>query len=131
MPISSREKTRGIVWSSETTYFEDYDKAFQSSVFWRATLLKNTFNSDISDPRKLERKAKEKVPITNIFRQTKRTSFLFSVSYNMRTSNRNSFNSNDFISTCFCCRVRGLGKQDHVRFNCTIHKWQYGWEYVS
>jgi hypothetical protein len=99
LPISSREKTRGIVWSSETTYFEDYDKAFQSSVFWRATMLKNTFNSDISDPRKLERKAKEKVPITNtnISRQTKRMSFLFSVSYNMRTfgSNSNSFK-------CYC-----------------------------
>jgi coenzyme F420-dependent glucose-6-phosphate dehydrogenase len=44
------------------SFSEDYDKAFQSSAFWRATLLKNAFNTDISDPRKLERKAKEKVP---------------------------------------------------------------------
>ena len=44
------------------SFSEDYDKAFQSSVFWRATMLKNAFNTDISDPRKLERKAKEKVP---------------------------------------------------------------------
>jgi coenzyme F420-dependent glucose-6-phosphate dehydrogenase len=44
------------------SFSEDYDKAIQSSVFWRATMLKNAFNTDISDPRKLERKAKEKVP---------------------------------------------------------------------
>jgi len=44
------------------SFSEDYDKAFQSSAFWRATLVKNAFNTDLSDPRKLERKAKEKVP---------------------------------------------------------------------
>jgi coenzyme F420-dependent glucose-6-phosphate dehydrogenase len=43
------------------SYSEDYDKAFESSKFWRATLIKNVFNSAISDPRKLEEKSKTQV----------------------------------------------------------------------
>ena len=43
------------------SYSEDYDKAFESTMFWRATLIKNVFNSAISDPRKLEEKAKRQV----------------------------------------------------------------------
>jgi coenzyme F420-dependent glucose-6-phosphate dehydrogenase len=43
------------------SYSEDYDKAFESTMFWRATLIKNVFNSAISDPRKLEAKAKREV----------------------------------------------------------------------
>ena len=27
------------------SFSEDYDKAFQSSVYWRATMLKNAFNT--------------------------------------------------------------------------------------
>ena len=53
-------------------------------------MLKNAFNSDISDPRKLERKAKEKVPITNIFRQTKRTSFLLPTFSGIQRERRSS-----------------------------------------
>lgn len=45
----------------KVSYSEDYDKALFSANFWRATLIKNVFNSDISDPRKLAKKAKEKV----------------------------------------------------------------------
>jgi coenzyme F420-dependent glucose-6-phosphate dehydrogenase len=43
------------------SYAEDYDRAFESSNFWRATLIKNVFNSKITDPRKLEAKAKKEV----------------------------------------------------------------------
>ncbi|MDQ5868309.1 MAG: hypothetical protein M3530_01125, partial [Thermoproteota archaeon] len=40
---------------------KDYDEAFKSSGFWRATSLKNAFDLDISDPRELEEKAKREV----------------------------------------------------------------------
>jgi coenzyme F420-dependent glucose-6-phosphate dehydrogenase len=44
------------------SFSEDYDKAFKSATFWRATLIKNVFDSDISDPRNLQRKAEKEVP---------------------------------------------------------------------
>lgn len=43
------------------SYSQDYEKAFESSMFWRATLIKNVFNSALSDPRKLEAKSKAQV----------------------------------------------------------------------
>jgi coenzyme F420-dependent glucose-6-phosphate dehydrogenase len=43
------------------SFSEDYDKAFESTKFWRATLIKDVFNSSISDPRKFEQKAKKEV----------------------------------------------------------------------
>jgi coenzyme F420-dependent glucose-6-phosphate dehydrogenase len=43
------------------SYSEDYDKALKSTEFWRSSLLENAFNLDISDPRKLEQKAKDEV----------------------------------------------------------------------
>ncbi len=43
------------------SYSEDYDKAFKSSEFWRAALLKDVFNTGINDPRKLQQKAKQEV----------------------------------------------------------------------
>ena len=43
------------------SYSKDYDRAFESTMFWRGTLIKNVFNSAISDPRKLEAKAKREV----------------------------------------------------------------------
>jgi coenzyme F420-dependent glucose-6-phosphate dehydrogenase len=46
----------------KVSFSEDYDKAFKSSTFWRATLIKNVFDSDISDPRKLQRKAEKEIP---------------------------------------------------------------------
>ncbi len=46
----------------KVSFAEDYDRAFESTKFWRATLVKNVFNSDIGDPRKLEEKAKREVP---------------------------------------------------------------------
>jgi coenzyme F420-dependent glucose-6-phosphate dehydrogenase len=39
----------------------DYEEAFKSATFWRATLIKNVFDSDISDPRKMQRKAEKEV----------------------------------------------------------------------
>ena len=44
------------------SYSEDYDKALNSTIFWKATLIKNIFNSTINNPRKLEEKAKRQVP---------------------------------------------------------------------
>lgn len=43
------------------SYHKDYDEAFKSSGFWRATSLKNAFDLDVSDPRELEEKAKKEV----------------------------------------------------------------------
>ena len=44
------------------SFSRDYEEAFKSATFWRATLIKNVFDSDISDPRKLQRKAEKEVP---------------------------------------------------------------------
>jgi len=44
------------------SYNKDYDEAFESSKFWRASSLKDAFDLDINDPRKLEEKAKKEVP---------------------------------------------------------------------
>jgi coenzyme F420-dependent glucose-6-phosphate dehydrogenase len=46
----------------KVSFHEDYDKAFESATFWRATLIEDVFNSDISDPRKLQEKAEKEVP---------------------------------------------------------------------
>ncbi|HZA48583.1 MAG TPA: TIGR03557 family F420-dependent LLM class oxidoreductase [Nitrososphaera sp.] len=46
----------------KVSYSEDYDRAFESTNFWRATLIENIFSSKIADPRKLEAKAKQEVP---------------------------------------------------------------------
>ncbi|MBA3750753.1 MAG: LLM class flavin-dependent oxidoreductase, partial [Nitrosopumilus sp.] len=43
------------------SYAEDYDKAFASAEFWRATLLENSFDLNINDPRELQKKAKQEV----------------------------------------------------------------------
>jgi coenzyme F420-dependent glucose-6-phosphate dehydrogenase len=43
------------------SYSEDYDKALKSTEFWRASLIEDVFNLDISDPRELEQKAKDEV----------------------------------------------------------------------
>lgn len=42
-------------------YAEDYDKAFRSAGFWRASLIENAFGLSISDPRVLQQKALEKI----------------------------------------------------------------------
>ena len=43
------------------SYSEDYDKALESSEFWRAGEIKDVFNTEINDPRKLQQKAKQEV----------------------------------------------------------------------
>jgi coenzyme F420-dependent glucose-6-phosphate dehydrogenase len=43
------------------SYSEDYDKAFKSTEFWRASLIEDVFDLNISNPRQLEQKAKEEV----------------------------------------------------------------------
>src|SRR5919202_3616919 len=43
------------------SYSEDYDKALKSTEFWRASLLEDVFNLDISDPRELQQKSKDEV----------------------------------------------------------------------
>ncbi|MCY1155699.1 MAG: putative F420-dependent glucose-6-phosphate dehydrogenase, partial [Nitrososphaera sp.] len=45
----------------KVSFSEGYDEALKSASFWRATLIKNVFDSDISDPRKLQRKAEKEV----------------------------------------------------------------------
>ena len=45
----------------KVSYSEDYDKAFKSTEFWRASLIEDVFDLNISDPRQLERKAKAEV----------------------------------------------------------------------
>jgi coenzyme F420-dependent glucose-6-phosphate dehydrogenase len=46
----------------KVSFSEDYEEAFKAATFWRATLIKNVFDSDLSDPRKLQRKAEKDVP---------------------------------------------------------------------
>jgi coenzyme F420-dependent glucose-6-phosphate dehydrogenase len=46
----------------KVSFSEGYDEALKSASFWRATLIKNVFDFDISDPRKLQRKAEKEVP---------------------------------------------------------------------
>lgn len=43
------------------SYSEDYEKAFKASEFWRTTQIEDAFDTDISDPRILEEKAKQEV----------------------------------------------------------------------
>ena len=43
------------------SFSKDYDEAFKSATFWRGTLITNVFSSGISDPKKLEEKAKRQV----------------------------------------------------------------------
>ena len=44
------------------SYSNNYEQALNSSKFWRHYLLKDAFNTNISNPRKLEQKAKQQVP---------------------------------------------------------------------
>jgi len=46
----------------KVSFSEDYDSAFESTKFWRATLIDGVFNSTISDPRELQQKALKEVP---------------------------------------------------------------------
>jgi coenzyme F420-dependent glucose-6-phosphate dehydrogenase len=43
------------------SFSKDYDRALKSAMFWRGTVIKNVFNSDIADPREVEEKAKLQV----------------------------------------------------------------------
>jgi coenzyme F420-dependent glucose-6-phosphate dehydrogenase len=43
------------------SYSEDYGKAVSSCEFWRSSLIENVFDLDISDPIKLQEKAKQEV----------------------------------------------------------------------
>lgn len=43
------------------SYSNDYDKAFQSTTFWRSTLIENIFNLSIENPQKLQEKAIKEV----------------------------------------------------------------------
>jgi len=45
----------------QVSFYDDYDKAFESAKFWRAIAIDNAFNLDINDPREIEQKAKEEV----------------------------------------------------------------------
>ena len=45
----------------KVSFSDDYNKAFKSIKFWRATALEDAFNLDISDQIKVEEKAKQEV----------------------------------------------------------------------
>lgn len=45
----------------KVSYSEDYDKAFKASEFWRTTQIDDAFDTNISDPRILEKKAQQEV----------------------------------------------------------------------
>ncbi|MFL6342105.1 MAG: hypothetical protein ACJ72U_11250, partial [Nitrososphaeraceae archaeon] len=51
--INSKQK----IAEYKVSFSNNYEQAFNSSKFWRATLLKDAFNTSISDPRNLEQKA--------------------------------------------------------------------------
>jgi coenzyme F420-dependent glucose-6-phosphate dehydrogenase len=52
------------------SYSEDYDKAFKSTEFWRASLIENVFDLNISDPRQLEQKAKNEISDEKVKKST-------------------------------------------------------------
>jgi coenzyme F420-dependent glucose-6-phosphate dehydrogenase len=52
------------------SYSEDYDQAFKSTEFWRASLIDNVFDLNISDPRQLEQKAKDEVSDDEVKKST-------------------------------------------------------------
>jgi coenzyme F420-dependent glucose-6-phosphate dehydrogenase len=58
----SNNNSKQKIAEYKVSYSENYEQAFKSSNFWRATLLKDAFNTSISDPRKLQQKAKQQVP---------------------------------------------------------------------
>ena len=43
------------------SYSQDYDEAVRSCEFWRSSLIENAFDLNISDPIKLQEKAKQEV----------------------------------------------------------------------
>jgi coenzyme F420-dependent glucose-6-phosphate dehydrogenase len=45
----------------KVSYSQDYEKAFKACEFWRTTQIEDAFDTDISDPRVLEEKAKQEV----------------------------------------------------------------------
>lgn len=47
--------------NTKISYSEDYAEAVSSCEFWRSSLIENVFDLDISDPIKLQEKAKQKV----------------------------------------------------------------------
>ena len=59
---SNNIKSKQKIAEYKVSYSKNYEQAFNSSKFWRATLLKNVFNTSIHDPRRLEQKAKQQVP---------------------------------------------------------------------
>ena len=48
------------------SYSEEYDEAVRSCEFWRSSLIENVFDLDISDPVKLQEKAKQEVTDDNL-----------------------------------------------------------------
>ena len=59
---SNNKNSKQKIAEYKVSYSKNYEEAFNSSKFWRATLLKNAFNTSIHDPRKLEQIAKQQVP---------------------------------------------------------------------
>ena len=48
------------------SYSEEYDEAVRSCEFWRSSLIENVFDLNISDPVKLQEKAKQEVTDDNL-----------------------------------------------------------------
>ena len=96
------------------SYAEDYDKAFKATEFWRASLIEDIFDLDISDPRKLEQKAKEEVPdekvkestliVTSIEDLIKPIEEYFKVGYTRVYVHSTSPNEIEFIQA-FCDKI--------------------------
>ena len=96
------------------SYSEDYDKALKATEFWRASLIEDVFDLDISDPRKLEQKAKEEVPdekvkestliVTSIEDLIKPIEEYFKVGYTRVYIHSTSPNEIEFIQV-FCNEV--------------------------
>jgi coenzyme F420-dependent glucose-6-phosphate dehydrogenase len=65
-----RIRTLEKIAKPKISYSEDYDKAFKATEFWRASLIEDVFDLNISDPRKLEQKAKDEVSDEKIKQST-------------------------------------------------------------
>jgi coenzyme F420-dependent glucose-6-phosphate dehydrogenase len=108
---------------SKISYSEDYDKAFKSTEFWRASLINDVFDLNISDPRQLERKAKDEVSddkikestmiVTSIEDCIKPTEEYFKAGFTRVYMHSTSPNEIKFIGD-FCAKVLSYFN-DHTR----------------
>jgi hypothetical protein len=67
----------------KVSFSDDYDEAFESTMFWRATAIENAFNLDINDPTELEQKAKRSTKVILVDTIYIQTTLVFQIIVNL------------------------------------------------